>query len=54
MAKMTKSQAKKRLIEADNKIRRVWVESPAGFLTPAEQKTILEVHRKLVSILMKK
>ena len=54
MPKMTKSQAKKRLIEADNKLRKVWVESPVGFFTPAEQKAVMDMHTKLVSIILKK
>lgn len=54
MAKMTKAAARKRLKEADEKIRKVYMFAPIGFLTPSEQNKLIEIHTKLVAIILKK
>jgi len=40
---MTKTQAKKRLNEAHEKIRRVYLDTPLGMFTPAQQKKLSQV-----------
>jgi hypothetical protein len=40
MARMTKTQAKKRLAEAHEKVRRVYLDTPLGMLKPAQEKKL--------------
>jgi len=40
VARMTKTQAKKRLGEAHDKLRRVYLETPLGTFTPAQEKKL--------------
>jgi len=43
VARMTKAQAKKRLNEAHEKVRRVYLDTPLGAFTPAQEKKLSQI-----------
>ena len=52
MARMTKAQAKKRLKEAHEKVRKVVLSSPMGSFTSGQEKKLNDVLDRLAQVVL--
>jgi len=52
MAKMTKAQAKKRLKEAHEKVRKVVLSTPIGAFTSGQEKKLNDAMDKIAQVVM--
>jgi len=52
MANMTKAQAKKRLKEAHEKVRKVFLSTPIGSFTSGQEKKLSDAMDKIAQVVM--